>query len=113
MRCFRCKILQWQENFSIEILEDVEQVDPRKRSSSANDKAARREALTQFVGDIEQVPPQYSAVYVDGKRAYKLARQGETVELEARPVYVESIELLESKPIICETLQWLQQPGNQ
>lgn len=56
---------------------------------------AVREALKQFVGDIEQVPPMYSAVHVDGKRAYKLARKGESVELEARPVHVASIELLE------------------
>ncbi|MDJ0521717.1 MAG: tRNA pseudouridine(55) synthase TruB, partial [Planctomycetota bacterium] len=54
-----------------------------------------RAALETFVGDIEQVPPKYSAVHVDGKRAYKLARKGEDVELEARQVHVASIELLE------------------
>ncbi len=54
-----------------------------------------RAALETFVGEIEQVPPLYSAVHVDGKRAYKLARQGETVELEARTVRIDSIELLE------------------
>lgn len=54
-----------------------------------------RAALETFVGEIEQVPPLYSAVHVDGKRAYKLARKGETVELEARTVRIDSIELLE------------------
>lgn len=42
------------------------------------------ETLKQFVGEIEQVPPEYSAVKVDGKRAYKIARKGETVELKAK-----------------------------
>ena len=62
---------------------------------------AVREALKRFVGDIEQVPPMFSAVHVDGKRAYKLARQGESVELEARPVRIDSIELVEYEwPIV-------------
>jgi len=56
---------------------------------------AVRAALRAFVGDIEQVPPQFSAVHVEGKRAYKMARQGESVELEARPVRIDSIELVE------------------
>jgi tRNA pseudouridine55 synthase len=54
-------------------------------------------ALTGFVGDIMQVPPQFSAVKVDGQRAYKLARDGEELELEARPLWVESLELV-SRP---------------
>ena len=58
------------------------------------DEARVREVLETFVGEIQQVPPAYSAVHVDGKRAYKLARSGETVELEARTVRVDRIELL-------------------
>ena len=54
-----------------------------------------RAALEEFVGDIQQTPPQFSAVHVDGKRAYKSARKGERVEIEPRTVHVESIELLE------------------
>ena len=54
-----------------------------------------REVLDTFLGDIEQVPPQFSAVHVEGKRAYKLARDGQKVEIKARTVHVESIELLE------------------
>ena len=50
--------------------------------------------LEQFVGDIEQVPPKFSAVHVDGKRAYKLARKGEDVEIEPRTVHVDAIELV-------------------
>ena len=45
-------------------------------------------ALTTFVGDIDQVPPVFSAVKVDGARAYDLARDGQTVELKSRPVTI-------------------------
>lgn len=52
-------------------------------------------ALPNFTGDIEQVPPKFSAVKVDGERAYALARDGEEVELKARPLFVESLQLVE------------------
>ncbi|MDA1193722.1 MAG: tRNA pseudouridine(55) synthase TruB [Planctomycetota bacterium] len=58
------------------------------------DEAAVRAALEAFIGDIEQVPPKYSAVHVEGKRAYKLAREGTDVVLEARPVRIDAIEVL-------------------
>jgi tRNA pseudouridine55 synthase len=48
-------------------------------------------ALGQFVGDIMQVPPKFSAVKIDGQRAYKLARDGEDIELAARPLWVEEL----------------------
>jgi len=48
-------------------------------------------ALGQFVGDIMQVPPKFSAVKIDGQRAYKLARDGEDFEVEARPLWVEEL----------------------
>ena len=51
------------------------------------------EILHQFVGDIQQVPPQYSAVKIDGKRAYKLKRKGNEVELKPKTVRVDEIEL--------------------
>jgi tRNA pseudouridine55 synthase len=51
--------------------------------------------LPQFTGEIMQVPPAFSAIKVDGNRAYDLARGGETVVLESRPVFVEEINLLE------------------
>ena len=52
-------------------------------------------ALNRFVGDIEQVPPQFSAVKIDGERAYKRARDGETMEIAARPLFVDSLLLLD------------------
>jgi tRNA pseudouridine55 synthase len=52
-------------------------------------------ALPRFVGAIEQVPPQFAAVKVEGERAYDLARRGETVELAPRTVQVEQFALIE------------------
>ncbi|MDB6178107.1 tRNA pseudouridine(55) synthase TruB [Paracoccus sp. Z330] len=53
-------------------------------------------ALKEFLGEIMQVPPQFSAVKVDGARAYDLAREGEELELAARPLWVESLDLLDA-----------------
>ena len=52
-------------------------------------------ALGQFVGDIMQVPPKFSAVKIDGQRAYKLARDGEDVEIAARPLWVEELVMVD------------------
>ncbi|MAY85381.1 MAG: tRNA pseudouridine(55) synthase TruB [Pseudooceanicola sp.] len=57
------------------------------------DDAAIKAALSPFVGDIMQVPPQFSAVKIDGERAYKRARDGEEMELAARPLWVEELVL--------------------
>ena len=52
-------------------------------------------ALGSFVGEIMQVPPQFSAVKIDGERAYKRARDGEDIELQARPLWVEELVLID------------------
>lgn len=51
-------------------------------------------ALDSFVGDIEQVPPSYSAIKIDGQEAYKRKRRGESVEMQSRTVHIQSISLL-------------------
>ena len=56
------------------------------------------EALNRFIGRIEQVPPSYSACKVDGKRAYDLARQGKEVELKAKVLVIDEIELQDFNP---------------
>jgi tRNA pseudouridine55 synthase len=58
--------------------------------------AAISALLPQFTGLIEQVPPKFSAIKVDGERAYDLARDGEEVELQARPVRIDRLELVET-----------------
>lgn len=52
------------------------------------------QVLQQFVGNVEQVPPVYSAVCVNGKRAYQLSRKGKDFEINAKTVSIEKIELL-------------------
>lgn len=62
-------------------------------------------ALGRFVGDIMQVPPKFSAVKIDGQRAYKLARDGEDVELAARPLWVEELLLTDREDADHVTLE--------
>ena len=63
------------------------------------ERAHIESVLDRFIGEIEQVPPAYSAIKVDGERAYDLARDGETVELEPRPIYIESLRLIEVRSV--------------
>ena len=53
------------------------------------------EVINTFLGNIKQIPPMYSAIKVNGQKLYDLARKGETIEREARDIFIESIELLE------------------
>ena len=55
--------------------------------------------LSQFVGDIMQVPPVYSACMVAGDRAYELARKGREVTLAAKPIHIDEIELTAFDPL--------------
>jgi tRNA pseudouridine55 synthase len=56
------------------------------------------EALAPFIGEIQQLPPMFSALKQGGKKLYELARKGETVEREARPVTIYALELLDFQP---------------
>ena len=62
------------------------------------DRKMVENVLTRFTGRIEQVPPAYSACKVDGKRAYTMARKGKEVELKAKVLVIDEIELLDFKP---------------
>jgi tRNA pseudouridine55 synthase len=73
--------------------EVVERTDPSGISRSDVDDA--REA---FLGPIEQVPPMYSAVQMDGERLYEKARRGETVERPPRQVHIDRFELTDWSP---------------
>jgi tRNA pseudouridine55 synthase len=64
------------------------------RSEVRPEDAAIAAALPAFLGEIEQMPPVFSALKVDGRRAYDLARAGETVELKPRKVLIERLEFL-------------------
>lgn len=64
-------------------------------SASQPDKQAVETILQSFVGDSLQKPPIYSAIKVNGQRAYKLARAGKEVKLESRPIHIFDITLLD------------------
>ncbi|WP_448192084.1 tRNA pseudouridine(55) synthase TruB [Azospirillum sp. sgz301742] len=66
------------------------------RSDVRPDADAIRAALPAFLGEIDQVPPQYCALKVDGARAYDIAREGDVVDLAARRVRIDRLELVET-----------------
>jgi tRNA pseudouridine55 synthase len=76
---------------------DTDDTEGRVTQTSALRPSAEaiRELLPRFTGLIEQIPPQYSAIKVQGERAYDLARDGETVELKPRPVEIHELTLVE------------------
>jgi tRNA pseudouridine55 synthase len=62
--------------------------------SDAPSRDAIVEACRGFVGEVQQTPPAYSAIHINGERAYKLARKGEAVEMPTKTVRIDSIEVL-------------------
>ncbi len=86
--------------FTVRWGEERDTDDSEGRIVSTNDArpsaAAIRAQLPAFTGTIMQVPPRYSAIKVEGERAYDLARDGEAVELEAREVTIDRLELAET-----------------
>lgn len=73
--------------------------DPEGEITSVSDtrptKKALTEALKRFMGQIEQVPPAFSAVKINGQRAYKLARAGKEVKIDPRKVTINRLELVD------------------
>ena len=59
-----------------------------------------QQALAQFAGPIEQIPPAYSAIKIDGKRAYDLARAGEVVEMKSRAVTVHKLTICHAELVL-------------
>src|SRR3954464_3798316 len=84
------------------------------RSEARPTRAEVEAVLPRFTGEIEQVPPAYSALKVEGKRAYALARAGEEVELKSRQVRVHALTVLHpelgsgsSSPSAAEAQDWM------
>jgi tRNA pseudouridine55 synthase len=65
-----------------------------ERSDAAPARAAIEALLPSFLGEIMQTPPAFSAIKIDGQRAYDLARQGEAVQLQPRPVQIDRLDLV-------------------
>lgn len=72
-----------------------------------------KSVIPQFVGEIQQVPPMYSAIKVDGKKLYELARAGKTIEREPRTIVIKNIEILniEEGPFAKATLRVVSEKG--
>ena len=77
---------------------DTDDAEGRATETSAERPTAEaiRALIPRFSGLIEQVPPRFSAVKIDGERAYDLARDGEVVELAPRPIEIHHLELVET-----------------
>jgi len=67
-------------------------------SPAGLDEAAVRQALATFVGEVEQTPPAFSAISVDGERLYEKARRGEEVDVPTRQVHIHKLELVSFVP---------------
>ena len=74
---------------------DMETCEDRQFAVDHITREKVEEVLTHFIGEIQQVPPTYSAVKIDGKRAFKYARSGAEVELKPKTLVIDEIELLD------------------
>lgn len=90
MKCYRFMV-----RFGTATTTDDAEGDVIATSANRPTDDALRGALGAFRGQIEQVPPQFSAVKVDGERAYDLAREGERLDLAPRPLWVERLDLID------------------
>ncbi len=83
-------LIQWGEDRTTDDREgEVSALSDRRPSHVDIDRA-----LSRFEGEISQIPPAFSAIKVEGERAYDLARAGEAVDLAPRRVYIDKLELL-------------------
>ena len=73
---------------------DAESEVEETRSTESVSEDSLEAAMSAFVGDIEQIPPMYSAVQIGGQRLYKLAREGKTIDRPPRPVHIDRFDLL-------------------
>jgi len=89
-------------NFEVTWGEQRSTDDSEGEAIATSDKRPTREQIEalipSFLGDVEQIPPQFSAIKVDGNRAYDLARDGEEVDLKPRLVYIEELEITAHAP---------------
>ncbi len=69
--------------------------DITERRTVTVDRAAVEDALTAFVGSVEQIPPMYAAIKVRGRKLYELARQGEEIQREPRAITIHAIDILD------------------
>lgn len=88
------KIYRFSIKWGTETTTDDAEGEVSARSEHRASEAEVRALLPRFTGEIMQVPPAFSAIKVDGERAYDLARSGEKVVLEPRTVYIDRLDLI-------------------
>lgn len=93
-KTYRCVVRLGERSSTLDTEGDIT---PGGDASEVTEHAVRN-AVTAFVGDIEQVPPMHSAVRHEGKHLYELARSGMEVERKARPVRIEAIDVDDFHP---------------
>lgn len=89
------KIYRFTVTWGAETTTDDLEGEVTNRSDQRPDEAAIRSAMARYMGEIDQVPPLFSAVKIGGERAYHLARQGEEVTIEPRKVVIHRFEIVE------------------
>ena len=89
------KTYEFVVKFGAETSTDDSEGEIIKISKNIPDENKIKEILPKFIGKIEQVPPKYSAIKINGKRAYALAREGKEFEIKSRENFVHNFEFLE------------------
>ena len=97
---------------------DLESIPEKPKSYDTLTEAAIKEATMNFTGEIMQVPPAHSAIKVDGKRVYELARQGIEVKLEPRKLFIKDFEIVHIElpvvhfRVVCSTGTYIRSLAN-
>lgn len=91
------KVYRFEVTWGTQTTTDDSEGEVMAKSDVRPDPSAIGAILPDFTGTIQQVPPKFSAIKVNGNRAYDLARDGEEVELQARPIEVHRLDLIECK----------------
>jgi len=97
---------------------DLESEPENIRSTDLMNEELLKSATTQFIGEIMQVPPAHSAIKVDGKRVYELARQGKEVKLEPRKITIKKFEITKVEmpvvhfKVVCSTGTYIRSLAN-
>jgi tRNA pseudouridine55 synthase len=89
------KHYRFRVRWGVETDTDDSEGQPVHSSDERPEREAIADALADFRGEIMQTPPRYSAIKIEGERAYDLAREGESFEIAARPVFVKRLEIVE------------------
>lgn len=88
------KIYEFEVTWGSQTTTDDKEGDVEYQSEKRPTQKEIEQILPQFIGTVMQTPPVYSALKMNGKRAYELARAGETPEMKPRPVQIDSLEIV-------------------